>query len=603
MRGLFQTCNVQNHDQESLEKETRIQGDNHFSFGSFCVQDTFLATTLVDLLSITRTVKLFDRDIDQLRLYTRSTVPIQLSPTGEWKMQQQLSMNGGSMTNPEHQPLIIENVEILERDKRIEQNRLGNDHFRSDSSSEAFLGTARNSPSDAPAVAHSQPPPRTTAINYGTHNNLQVYSPQQTRSDALSRANSYQPSRLANGISTFQSQHAPPPYPHTSRSSKRARSIVSEPALPIAQPVTQERVSILSMDDIEQAFQVALNDQQPDYHQTDSSPQWSSAEGTGRGDVYMHPLKRDAPLRQNRNYGSIPAAPVNAATKRPPSPNARPPSPHRGLAALSIPKDHGRTRSGSPARQVNKSRSYTETSPQQLQRKQLDVVLAQRRRSLDAGTGNKSPIKQFQHQQTRQVLLSSPSQHGPQHRRHASLQSSHGDSVRSDVSLMSYRSDIRKSTYFDEFDSQTGKAKLNYPNSHVHLVMDESRSLVYGHVYAVPVHSSVYDEYYAALQDQEDGSLGFDFDVGNLNYCGCDCPNCATCRGKTALPPRFYAISVRNDLYRHVVDEISLSRSMPCGLFFCGYHEDVSRPSILIAVVVIGLLLVGMVVAAYLVAD
>ena len=132
--------------------------------------------------------------------------------------------------------------------------------------------------------------------------------------------------------------------------------------------------------------------------------------------------------------------------------------------------------------------------------------------------------------------------------------------------------------------------------------MDEARSLVYGHIYAVPVHTNVYDEYYMRLQEQEDGSLGgFDFDMGNLNVCGCDCAQCAACHGKAALPLRYYAIGVPDDLYRRVLDEICLSRTMPCGIFFCGHHSDVRRPSIFIAVAVVGSLLVIMfVVAKYL---
>jgi hypothetical protein len=73
--------------------------------------------------------------------------------------------------------------------------------------------------------------------------------------------------------------------------------------------------------------------------------------------------------------------------------------------------------------------------------------------------------------------------------------------------------------------------------------------------------------------------------------CACTCNNCTSCTGKKAmLPPRTYALGVQDDIYRRVLSEISESRSMPCGLFFCGHHEDVSHPSICIAVVLVAAL-------------
>lgn len=389
--------------------------------------------------------------------------------------------------------------------------------------------------------------------------------------------------------------NAPPPYPHMNRSSKRARFGVLDLA-PLEQRAIEHQSS-LSMEDIEQAFQVALNDQ-PEYYQLAPSP-FSNEPAR---DVYLHPLKREAPpLRPVRNYGSIStAASTNVRTRHSSprrSPVNRTPSPQYGNAPSGRPKSHRRVRSESPARQMS-SRSFSDSLTQQRHGQMNMLSSSQRRRSLDAGPGTSMHSKQMM----RQIFFPSPQQ-APQHRRHASLQSSHGDSVRSDISLMSYRSDIRKSTYFEEFDTRTGRAKFTYPNSMVHLVMDEGRSLVYGHVYSVPVPANVYEEYFMALQEQEDGSFSFDYDLGNMKFCGCECIHCAACRGKIELPPRFYAISVRDDLYRHVVDEICLARSMPCGLFFCGHHSDVSRPSIFIAVVVVAILLTAMVIVALILAD
>lgn len=59
-------------------------------------------------------------------------------------------------------------------------------------------------------------------------------------------------------------------------------------------------------------------------------------------------------------------------------------------------------------------------------------------------------------------------------------------------------------------------------------------------------------------------------------------------------------MTVNDDLYRRIFDEISASQSMPCGLFFFGHHEDVSQPSILIAGTIVFLVIVAMMAATIL---
>ena len=83
--------------------------------------------------------------------------------------------------------------------------------------------------------------------------------------------------------------------------------------------------------------------------------------------------------------------------------------------------------------------------------------------------------------------------------------------------------------------------------------------------------------------------------------CTCHCPNCATCQHKmkSGLDPSYFLLTVPDNLYRSVVDEICAAREMPCGLFFCGHHEDVSRPSIGIAGAIVLLLFSAMAYAAY----
>ena len=84
------------------------------------------------------------------------------------------------------------------------------------------------------------------------------------------------------------------------------------------------------------------------------------------------------------------------------------------------------------------------------------------------------------------------------------------------------------------------------------------------------------------------------------NGCGCDCPNCNGCTAKRELlPPNYYVMGVDDDLYRRMLDEIAESATMPCGLYFCGHHEDVSRPSVVIAVSLVVLLMGSMGTAAF----
>jgi hypothetical protein len=51
------------------------------------------------------------------------------------------------------------------------------------------------------------------------------------------------------------------------------------------------------------------------------------------------------------------------------------------------------------------------------------------------------------------------------------------------------------------------------------------------------------------------------------------------------LPPMYYVMAVDSDIYQRMLDEVSESRSSPCGLFYFGHHKDVSYPSIAIAAV------------------
>ena len=53
------------------------------------------------------------------------------------------------------------------------------------------------------------------------------------------------------------------------------------------------------------------------------------------------------------------------------------------------------------------------------------------------------------------------------------------------------------------------------------------------------------------------------------------------------LPPSNYVVAVSDDIYKRMLSEIADAQGMPCGLFFCGHHEDVDYPSALIPTVLV----------------
>ena len=175
--------------------------------------------------------------------------------------------------------------------------------------------------------------------------------------------------------------------------------------------------------------------------------------------------------------------------------------------------------------------------------------------------------------------------------------------------------DIRKSIFYGGIDEGTGDAKLHFPSEFVHLVpasMSEITSnspncmgspLKVGHLYQVRIDNERFGEYHRVAEDVSMGWFSdHHYDELGDNHCRCDCPFCATCTHKADswLPPNFYCLAVDEDnLYKRVVDEICAAHQMPWGLFFCGHHEDVARPSICIPVTVLFLLFCAMGYASY----
>jgi hypothetical protein len=160
--------------------------------------------------------------------------------------------------------------------------------------------------------------------------------------------------------------------------------------------------------------------------------------------------------------------------------------------------------------------------------------------------------------------------------------------------MMTLVTDIEKSAFFGGYN-ETGAAQMNFPTSCIHLTMDET-TLPTGHVFTVPIPYEAYEKYHAIADFG-----GLEIDENNACFlCNCDCNHCNGCVAKKELlPPNFYVLTVEDDLYRRVLDEVCASSQMPCGLFFWGHHEDVSTPSVTIAAVAVTILFVAMGIVAY----
>jgi len=161
----------------------------------------------------------------------------------------------------------------------------------------------------------------------------------------------------------------------------------------------------------------------------------------------------------------------------------------------------------------------------------------------------------------------------PRHKRGDSMSSiASMSSILSDRSIVS---DISRSVLFKDV-TKAGKVQFHAPIDSIRLVMNED--LVRGELYRVIVAEDEEDRFISyTMQGDDDFSDIFpNEDSGGKTM-------------DTLLYPTRYVLKVNDDLYQRVLKEISDS-TQPCGFFFCGHHEDVNRPSILIAVVIIGII-------------
>ena len=168
-------------------------------------------------------------------------------------------------------------------------------------------------------------------------------------------------------------------------------------------------------------------------------------------------------------------------------------------------------------------------------------------------------------------------------------------SISSVLSERSIVSDIRKSSFYKDV-TEAGVIRLHLPEDNVRLVMDEH--LESGTVYKRITHLDEEerfleyhirsDEHFYSDNTQEWVDTYLDMLPGQR----CTCKNCSRCiHMEDSLPPMSYILVVDCDLYQRVLGEISDSKQIPCGLFFCGHHEDVQRPSICIAVGIVAIVL------------
>ncbi len=192
-----------------------------------------------------------------------------------------------------------------------------------------------------------------------------------------------------------------------------------------------------------------------------------------------------------------------------------------------------------------------------------------------------SPLRPLPRTLSSSSLNNAPASRHHRRRSSNSVFSSVG-SVMTDASMMTLVTDIEKSSLFAGYDEFTGQALFNLPISSVQISVEEHPN---GEFYQVRENDQTFESYHR----QDD-----DFVDSRINH------------GKGpryALPPTRYVIHAPPDLYRRMVDEISSSASLPCGLFFCGHHEDVAKPSLMIAVLVLLIFFGWMGLVAYIYRD
>lgn len=144
----------------------------------------------------------------------------------------------------------------------------------------------------------------------------------------------------------------------------------------------------------------------------------------------------------------------------------------------------------------------------------------------------------------------------------------------SDASVLSVTTNMAKSVLFRAVTAK-GTLQLQLPKDSFRVLMDSQ--LEAGCVYKRNLIDNE-DEVFVDYHTVEEGN------PLEHSACVCTCANCQRCHEKVKrLPPGLYVMAVDNTLYRRILDEIIDSKTMPCGTYFCGHHEDVRHPDVKIA--------------------
>lgn len=168
--------------------------------------------------------------------------------------------------------------------------------------------------------------------------------------------------------------------------------------------------------------------------------------------------------------------------------------------------------------------------------------------------------------------------------------------VMSDVSVKSVTTDLAKSALVADV-TETGRIRFQLPKDSFRMLMDSQ--LEAGCVYK----RKLLDDEDAAFLEFHTVEEGGPFSLEHGN-CHCTCERCTRCHDKQkSLPPDLYVMAVDSTIYRRMLDEVNASRTMPCGTFFCGHHDDVRHPDITIAALIVGALLLLLTAGAIFVQD
>jgi hypothetical protein len=365
------------------------------------------------------------------------------------------------------------------------------------------------------------------------------------------------------------------------------------------------------------------------------------------GHSYLSPLVDNSGASAGRSgggYGSIPSfkvynAPPPASSTSSSSSRRLPPSGRSPTAARTDSGNDLQQQQQQPLQQQKKRKvpfgtSSSTTSTTSIHRRtHSDTHLRGSAHHKRANSSDFLPPSGVSHNRARTLSggnpLARPTHH---HTNSSSSLISQGD-----ASQVSIRSNIAKSSLFAGVDPSSGRVLMHYPYEAIRLVMipdstqcqqqqsqqqqqkrnsntssnrhyqsipttdsqDEDNSqdfshLTLGHLYADgPVNAASYYEDYVKVSDELEHGAGappwesLDANpklLSNGGQCVCQCANCNSCISKQELlPPDNYLLPVSEDIYRRMLAEVASARNMPCGLFYCGHHEDVAHPSIWIA--------------------